>query len=120
MIVVGSILCLEQVPSDFCVCEIPLWGREDKPKMGRRVQTVKIMHAQKMDEVPMGRSGAPTPRSHCGSWGPRELKKVGENRYPRGQRGRLVSDTAHPCSAPGGSEVVAILSGHLKASLPYR
>ena len=88
---------------------------------------VKITHAQKMDEVPMGRSGAafvspppPTLLSHCGSWGPRELKEIGENRYPGGQRGMLVSDTAHPCSPPREPEVVAILSGHLKLSLPYR
>ena len=61
-----------------------------------------------------------TPLSHCGSWGPRELKEVGANRYPGVQRGMLVSDTAHPCSPPGEPEVVAILSGHLKLSLPYR
>lgn len=88
---------------------------------------VKITHAQKMDEVPMGRSEAafvslppPTLLSHCGSWGPRELKEIGENRYPGGQRGMLVSDTVHPCSPPREPEVVAILSGHLKLSLPYR
>lgn len=75
----------------------------------------------------MGMSGtafvSPPPRpllSHYGSWGPRELKEVGENRYPRGQRGMLVFDTAHPCSPPSGSVVVAILSGHLKLSLHYR
>ena len=65
----------------------------------------------------------PPPRpllSHCGSWGPRELKEVEENRYPRGQRGMLVFDTAYPCLLPSGSVVVAILSGHLKLSLHYR